>query len=141
MSSFNQNQNAENNNSDKDTSKKDNPQKDSTKSKAPDSKTAEELHEERLDRMLKSCHRLWGSYNDFDLDCKWVELDGVEGYSVQIRKRYGELVGKQEMWTMVKETEEKAWVNMEDVLNEKPVSYLMNFWLYLTNMRKRPEYG
>lgn len=129
MSSFNQNQDTENNNSDKDTSKKGNTQKNSTMSKASNSKTAEEVHEERLDRILKCCHRLWGSYIDFDLDCKWVELDGVKGYSVQIRKRYGELVGKQEMWTMPKETEGEAWVNMEDLLNENPGSGLPDSWL------------
>lgn len=127
MSSSSQNKNKEK------VAEEDNPatpidtHKNSPQEKATKSKTGEEVHEERIERMLTACRRIWGSYTDFDLDCKLVEQDGVKGWSVQIRKAYGDRLGVQEMWTLVKETEEEAWVNMEELLNETVVSICWNF--------------
>ncbi|TID13001.1 hypothetical protein E2P81_ATG09922 [Venturia nashicola] len=81
-------------------------------------KSVEEVQEERIERMVTSCRRIWGSYTDFDLDCRWVEQDGIQGWSVQMRKSYGDRVGAQEMWTLVKATEEEAWLDMEELLND-----------------------
>ncbi|KAE9971067.1 hypothetical protein BLS_004634 [Venturia inaequalis] len=119
MSPSHQNKRNKNNDTENNTATTNDSQKDSAKNQSTKTKTSDELHEERIESILIACQRIWGSYTDFDLGCKWVEQDGVQGWSVQIRKAYGDRVGVQEMWTLVKETEEEAWTNMGELLNEK----------------------
>lgn len=140
MSSSNQTKNTENNATSKDNPKKDNTSKDSTQNKTPKTKTPEELQEERVESILKQCRRIWGSETDYDLDCKWVKLDEVEGWSVEIRKRYGDAVGAKEFWTLPKETEEEAWVTMDYIVNQKVVICLLSRWYAWTNVWDRLEY-
>ncbi|QDS76153.1 hypothetical protein FKW77_007428 [Venturia effusa] len=102
-----------------------NPSKNKTTKTKPTSKTLPSpdpnqsptlLHQTRFSHILAHCRQIWAPHTDFDLACNWVNLDNVQGWSIEIRKAYGDAVHVKEFWTMPKKTEEKAWGAMEGIL-------------------------